>query len=128
MASVLCVKTIVDNNSPTYVNVLIKFYLVRYFGLVLEAGENLELLPRIREFQLDGGVVFLVLKLGRVGEVLVGCLVAQEDLLFELDRGAELAACLGFDAEEEVLEGVLHLVASHTDRAACIRPLLRMKD
>lgn len=54
--------------------------------------------------------------------------MAQEDLLFELDGGAELAAGLDFDAEEEVLEGALHLVAAHADRAACIRPLLRMKD
>lgn len=104
------------------VEILIELDLVGYLGLVLKAGQYLEVGLLLRQFQLDSGVVGLILKLRGIREVLIGDLMPEQNGLLKLDRGAEVASAAGidFDVEEVIFEEAFELVGAHDDLASCM--------
>lgn len=104
------------------VKILIELDFIGNLGLVLKTGQDLKEGLLLGQFQLDSGIVGLILELRRVREVLVGDLVPEQYGLLKLYGCAELAGPTGidFDIEEIIFKEALELVGAHDDLASCM--------
>ena len=79
-----------------------EFDAVGYFGLVLEAGHELEVAFLVREFKFDCAVILFIFDDVGVGQILVGEFMPEQDGFLELDGHFEIFAAF-FDLNEEEL-------------------------
>lgn len=111
-------------------DVLVEAYLARYFGLVLEAGQDFELVLLVAQPQLVRGIVLLLHEVIRVGQVLVRDFVSKDYSLPELYRRFDLVVVGdSLDVEQTILKilGAFG-AAGEGNVVACVTWHLRMKD
>lgn len=111
-------------------DVLVEAYLARYFGLILEAGQDFELVLLVAQPQLVRGVVFLLHEVIRVRQVLVRDFVSEHHPLAELYCRFDFVVVRdGLHVEETILK-ILRAFATATEEnvVACVTWHLRMND